>query len=141
MCIRDRLHPLKGWSLRQTRGGSFPRFRSSSGSVLPVRNSYRNHKRLAYLPVGLDRIYSRRSSSPACAACVAVGRRKNAYYRAAGPNLPSPVSYTHLRAHETKANLVCRLLLEKKKTTKKQKIHVDSPKPLREKQKKVNQAT
>ena len=27
-----------------------------------------------------------------------------------------PVSYTHLRAHETKANLVCRLLLEKKNT-------------------------
>ena len=25
----------------------------------------------------------------------------------------SAVSYTHLRAHETKANLVCRLLLEK----------------------------
>src|SRR5660397_265302 len=29
-----------------------------------------------------------------------------------------PVSYTHLRAHETKANLVCRLLLEKKKKKK-----------------------
>src|SRR5674476_1003078 len=28
-----------------------------------------------------------------------------------------PVSYTHLRAHETGRNLVCRLLLEKKKTT------------------------
>ena len=28
------------------------------------------------------------------------------------------VSYTHLRAHETKANLVCRLLLEKKKKKK-----------------------
>ena len=27
-----------------------------------------------------------------------------------------PVSYTHLRAHETTAQLVCRLLLEKKKT-------------------------
>ena len=27
-----------------------------------------------------------------------------------------PVSYTHLRAHETGRNLVCRLLLEKKKT-------------------------
>ena len=27
------------------------------------------------------------------------------------------VSYTHLRAHETKANLVCRLLLEKKNAT------------------------
>ena len=31
-------------------------------------------------------------------------------------NIPlRAVSYTHLRAHETKANLVCRLLLEKKK--------------------------
>ena len=28
------------------------------------------------------------------------------------------VSYTHLRAHETGRNLVCRLLLEKKKTKK-----------------------
>src|SRR5660398_315497 len=32
-----------------------------------------------------------------------------------GQGLHDPVSYTHLRAHETKANLVCRLLLEKKK--------------------------
>ena len=32
----------------------------------------------------------------------------------------APVSYTHLRAHETRHDLVCRLLLEKKKqkTTK-----------------------
>src|SRR5678815_5829134 len=29
---------------------------------------------------------------------------------------PNPVSYTHLRAHETPEHLVCRLLLEKKKT-------------------------
>ena len=28
---------------------------------------------------------------------------------------PGPVSYTHLRAHETPEQLVCRLLLEKKK--------------------------
>src|SRR5665647_3713881 len=28
---------------------------------------------------------------------------------------PPPVSYTHLRAHETDSYLVCRLLLEKKK--------------------------
>eukprot|EP00658_Telonema_sp_P-2_P081560 TRINITY_DN8398_c0_g1_i1.p1 TRINITY_DN8398_c0_g1~~TRINITY_DN8398_c0_g1_i1.p1 ORF type:complete len:555 (+),score=98.62 TRINITY_DN8398_c0_g1_i1:332-1996(+) len=32
----------------------------------------------------------------------------------------SPVSYTHLRAHETPEHLVCRLLLEKKKKTIKQ---------------------
>ena len=34
----------------------------------------------------------------------------------------APVSYTHLRAHETRHDLVCRLLLEKKKT-KNQKQH------------------
>ena len=33
-----------------------------------------------------------------------------------------PVSYTHLRAHETGRNLVCRLLLEKKKKETKKKI-------------------
>src|SRR5678809_833186 len=31
---------------------------------------------------------------------------------------PGSVSYTHLRAHETGRNLVCRLLLEKKKKKK-----------------------
>ena len=30
-------------------------------------------------------------------------------------NILKPVSYTHLRAHETPEHLVCRLLLEKKK--------------------------
>eukprot|EP00657_Telonema_sp_P-1_P012416 TRINITY_DN896_c0_g1_i4.p1 TRINITY_DN896_c0_g1~~TRINITY_DN896_c0_g1_i4.p1 ORF type:complete len:110 (-),score=57.88 TRINITY_DN896_c0_g1_i4:33-362(-) len=36
----------------------------------------------------------------------------------------SPVSYTHLRAHETVLDLVCRLLLEKKKKEdKKQTQH------------------
>ena len=34
---------------------------------------------------------------------------------------PRPVSYTHLRAHETVLDLVCRLLLEKKKITIKKK--------------------
>ena len=34
-----------------------------------------------------------------------------------------PVSYTHLRAHETVLDLVCRLLLEKKKKTYK---HTDT---------------
>eukprot|EP00658_Telonema_sp_P-2_P006008 TRINITY_DN12280_c0_g2_i1.p1 TRINITY_DN12280_c0_g2~~TRINITY_DN12280_c0_g2_i1.p1 ORF type:complete len:173 (+),score=14.34 TRINITY_DN12280_c0_g2_i1:139-657(+) len=33
-------------------------------------------------------------------------------------NHPHPVSYTHLRAHETPEHLVCRLLLEKKKKIK-----------------------
>eukprot|EP00658_Telonema_sp_P-2_P083636 TRINITY_DN9111_c0_g1_i4.p1 TRINITY_DN9111_c0_g1~~TRINITY_DN9111_c0_g1_i4.p1 ORF type:complete len:105 (-),score=38.47 TRINITY_DN9111_c0_g1_i4:32-346(-) len=33
-------------------------------------------------------------------------------------HLTLPVSYTHLRAHETPEHLVCRLLLEKKKKNK-----------------------
>ena len=33
--------------------------------------------------------------------------------------LEGPVSYTHLRAHETRHDLVCRLLLEKKKKNSK----------------------
>src|SRR5665648_412604 len=36
--------------------------------------------------------------------------------------LLGPVSYTHLRAHETRHDLVCRLLLEKKKTQTKPTI-------------------
>ena len=32
-------------------------------------------------------------------------------------DIPHPVSYTHLRAHETVLDLVCRLLLEKKTFT------------------------
>src|SRR5665811_1747706 len=39
-----------------------------------------------------------------CSSCMTVGPRRS--FR--------PVSYTHLRAHETVLDLVCRLLLEKK---------------------------
>ena len=35
----------------------------------------------------------------------------------AGADGVGPVSYTHLRAHETVLDLVCRLLLDKKKTS------------------------
>src|SRR5680860_1676585 len=40
--------------------------------------------------------------------------------RLADLGITEPVSYTHLRAHETDSYLVCRLLLEKKKKTKTQ---------------------
>eukprot|EP00658_Telonema_sp_P-2_P078184 TRINITY_DN7263_c0_g1_i1.p1 TRINITY_DN7263_c0_g1~~TRINITY_DN7263_c0_g1_i1.p1 ORF type:complete len:115 (-),score=14.03 TRINITY_DN7263_c0_g1_i1:18-362(-) len=39
------------------------------------------------------------------------------------PHSCVPVSYTHLRAHETPEHLVCRLLLEKKKNKHKHKEH------------------
>src|SRR5450756_3024087 len=42
-------------------------------------------------------------------------RRGRESARCAWPRGGGPVSYTHLRAHETRHDLVCRLLLEKKK--------------------------
>src|SRR5450756_2914066 len=53
-------------------------------------------------PAALSRIYDANQSA----------------MRTAGPpysHWVGPVSYTHLRAHETRHDLVCRLLLEKKK--------------------------
>src|SRR5664280_3212543 len=51
-------------------------------------------------------------------ACTTEG--KLAWKTAEGDPIEAPplVSYTHLRAHETVLDLVCRLLLEKKKKTK-----------------------
>ena len=50
-------------------------------------------------------------------ASVTEGEVAEAFQMAALKQLPIPVSYTHLRAHETVLDLVCRLLLEKKKLT------------------------
>src|SRR5678815_6021940 len=41
----------------------------------------------------------------------------------------TPVSYTHLRAHETPEQLVCRLLLEKKKTAAAGAVPSSAPRP------------
>ena len=46
------------------------------------------------------------------------GRGREHCRRGAGRS-HAPVSYTHLRAHETVLDLVCRLLLEQKKYTSK----------------------
>ena len=48
-------------------------------------------------------------------------RKKTVYVGKVLDKEKGPVSYTHLRAHETPEHLVCRLLLEKKNKTK-QKI-------------------
>ena len=52
----------------------------------------------------------------------------------AGGTTTAAVSYTHLRAHETVLDLVCRLLLEKKKTqiTRNNKINQRTNKTLKE---------
>src|SRR5660397_280788 len=52
----------------------------------------------------------------ACRACHLMhGKSKKIHIKRLHIHMLMSVSYTHLRAHETKANLVCRLLLEKKK--------------------------
>src|SRR5450756_3005655 len=50
-----------------------------------------------------------------------LGLRVPEEYGGGGTDYWSAVSYTHLRAHETRHELVCRLLLEKKKKKKEQK--------------------
>src|SRR5674476_1555902 len=52
---------------------------------------------------------------------------------------PASVSYTHLRAHETGRNLVCRLLLEKKKKKKKKQKKQKKKKTKKHKTKKKKQ--
>ena len=44
--------------------------------------------------------------------------------RALHDHAAKSVSYTHLRAHETVLDLVCRLLLEKKKSTRSTASHI-----------------
>src|SRR5665811_155764 len=51
-------------------------------------------------------------------ACIYVSAGKSSTRVRAKQQESIPVSYTHLRAHETVLDLVCRLLLEKKKKKK-----------------------
>src|SRR5665254_24644 len=55
------------------------------------------------------------------------------------PHERAPVSYTHLRAHETPEHLVCRLLLEKKK--KNQTVKTKKKKKKKKKIKKKKKTT
>src|SRR5450756_3010205 len=64
-------------------------------------------------------VYKRQASQHSSAAPPPWALRST--QRPLGPENPAPVSYTHLRAHETRHDLVCRLLLEKKKKKKKKK--------------------
>src|SRR5674476_1640437 len=98
---------------------------------------HQDGKRMPYWKLGTaGACFKRRfqvviSERQASAASVTASRRRQgAIYNASVPCStrllirvsssvsPIPVSYTHLRAHETGRNLVCRLLLEKKKKKK-----------------------
>ena len=53
--------------------------------------------------------------APSVEAAAKAAGQKLAPYIAAAVRARMPVSYTHLRAHETPEHIVCRPLLEKKK--------------------------
>ena len=67
-----------------------------------------------------------------CSAIVALQKQ----YKIVENDEIDPVSYTHLRAHETVLDLVCRLLLEKKKEHKKKK-NTQRKKNKKQKEKKI----
>src|SRR5450756_2830286 len=81
----------------------------SARHLLPGPGTSNWSSRAAYLPA---------SATPTVAGSTAgypPGRWLVKASQASGCCCPSSVSYTHLRAHETRHDLVCRLLLEKKK--------------------------
>src|SRR5450759_1419641 len=81
------------------------------GGTLRPRQTYPTtaSKNLSVLKLGLL------SLSMGISACVTARRW---YSSAMFSRISESVSYTHLRAHETRHDLVCRLLLEKKKKKK-----------------------
>src|SRR5678809_1699057 len=101
MCIRDRAvtHPSAG----NIGGGGFMVIRPAKGA--PITIDYRERA-----PLKSTRTMYLDSTGKIVRERTATG------YLA--PGVPgtvrglAPVSYTHLRAHETGRNLVCRLLLE-----------------------------
>ena len=83
--------------------------------------------------VASDSIDARRAALAAALEATAAQQAANhlartsysAFRRVARPlvQTPAAVSYTHLRAHETVLDLVCRLLLEKKKKKQHNSVH------------------
>src|SRR5450756_2937090 len=73
----------------------------------------------------------RRGTSSSSYSCF----RRGVYF---SPATSGSVSYTHLRAHETRHDLVCRLLLEKKKN-KNQKTDISKNNKKKKNKKKKNE--
>ena len=70
-----------------------------------------------------DSTYTDEKAAAALRALFATGLFKDVRIEIDG-RIAVPVSYTHLRAHETVLDLVCRLLLEKKKQARNLMQHI-----------------
>src|SRR5665809_24894 len=101
MCIRDRQGPD----------------RAAPARARPHLHQRRDPERFLEVPVNSDAFLRNLSILGGCSLGGCLGSWNPRTWRCQVRVLDGveAVSYTHLRAHETKANLVCRLLLEKKK--------------------------
>ena len=97
MCIRDR---CRGFEAGSDCGTITDRARAGAGALLRPTASFADAG-----------AFQQRAARPdALGAAARASRRGRGGVRSVGA-----VSYTHLRAHETVLDIVCRLLLEKKK--------------------------
>src|SRR5665648_1214820 len=71
-------------------------------------------KRASTGPGGTSAAPSTSPAHPAASSAATANVAAAVQRRASVIDVPLAVSYTHLRAHETRHDLVCRLLLEKK---------------------------
>ena len=118
MCIRDRLHTVKSVNTKIIWSNTHLLFWLS---LTPFGTAYMGENHFSANSVILYAFLQMMNGV--------------AYYILLKSITSSSVSYTHLRAHETVLDLVCRLLLEKKKNTykkiqkyskKKNKSHIDN---------------
>src|SRR5450756_922347 len=104
--------PAFGALLKLTNPAKVPSFGARSGGEGNLASA--GARKASAIPVD-----GRAASSPPDASLMRSGAVSALRSRSMGHlNLSQPlgsVSYTHLRAHETRHDLVCRLLLEKKK--------------------------
>ena len=85
-------------------------------SAFSTKESFEHVQRVATMFSKSDMIPKRYINNIGnCIIAIEMATRMNANILMVMQNLDA-VSYTHLRAHETPEHLVCRLLLEKKKT-------------------------
>src|SRR5450756_1264978 len=94
-----------GWGRCDRHSGARQRVRAKRG---PMTGSARTSD--VQLHIGESRAYNIWIPGPREDACPGM-TRLNRFDKA---GRAKPVSYTHLRAHETRHDIVCRLLLEKK---------------------------